>query len=141
MSFENAYISKSEYEQYDLAEVDKKYVPMSYCDSAWTIDRARNIHMRSVSRTVPPDMGPHDPFWLFWWKTAYVVFETSTLQRATKDNKWRAHKTLTRLEVPPNLQMHIEEIVEDIEAALKVYGTGGVNCIAENYQLRFDVRA
>ncbi len=141
MPFENAHISKAEYEAYQLAEIDKRYIPMSYCSEQWTIDRGRNIHLRCVSRSVPPDMGPHDPFWLFFWKSSYVVFGVHISEHATKRNGWVAQKSLTRLELPEELVAFREEIVSDIKDALQTYGTGGVHCIAENFQLRLEISA
>jgi hypothetical protein len=141
MPFENERITAADYALYQLALIDKRYQPMSNCSSQWTIDRERNVHMRCVTRTVPPEMGPHAPFWLLFWKTAYVIFEKSYLQHATRDNNWSAHAVLTRLEIPEQLLASKNEIIKDIEAALRVYGTGGIYCSAENFQLRFDVSA
>lgn len=140
MPFENERITAEDYELYQLASIDRHYVPMSNCSSQWAIDRSRLVHMRKVSRTVPPEMGPHTPFWLLFWKTAYVIFEVSHLEHASKDNCWTAHVALTRLEIPEQLLANRSEIVKDIKAALQVYGTGGVLCDAQNFRLRFVVR-
>ena len=139
MPFVNARITPKEYEQYRLGEIDKNYAPMSNVSSQWTLDRDRNIHMRVVSRTVPPDMGGHDPFQLFWWKTGYVIFGCKYLQHATKDNDWQSHQKLTRLEIPASLLRHRDEIIEDVRHALTAYGTGGVYCLAEGYKLKFEL--
>lgn len=139
MAFENERITAEDYELHQLALIDRRYTPMSNCSSQWTIDRTRHVHMRYVSRTVPPEMGPRVPFWLLFWKTAYVIFEVSHLKHASQDNSWSAHVALTRLEIPGQLLAKKTEIVKDIEAALRVYGTGGVYCIAQKFQLRFDV--
>jgi len=77
MPFQNEHISDEDYRLHGLALLNQRYEPMSNCSSQWTIDRSRHVHMRCVSRVVPPEMGPHNPFWLFFWKTAYVIFETS----------------------------------------------------------------
>jgi hypothetical protein len=140
MSFENARITAEEYERYQLATVDKKW-PLSNCSSQWTIDRERNVHMRAVSRTVPLDIGPHNTFWLLFWKSAYVRFECQHVQHASKSNGWHNHQVLTMLEVPDQLSEFASEIVADIEEALKTYGTGGIHCIAQGFHLKLDVRA
>lgn len=139
MTFENANISKEEYVAYRLGEIDWRYKPMSNCSSQWTIDRERNIHMRCVSRTVPPDMGPHDPFWLFYWKTDYVIVHVQVTEHASQSNGWVARTILTKLEIPMALKTHKQEIVNDIREAMQAYGTGGVHCIAENFQSNFSV--
>lgn len=140
MAFENARITSEEYVLHDLASVDKKW-PMHNCSSQWTIDRDRNVHMRQISRTVPPDMGFVSPFWMMFWKSAYVQFECDVVQHATADNDWCAHKILSRLEIPAQLKCNTGEIVADIEAALTTYGTGGLHCIAKGFSLKFDVTA
>jgi hypothetical protein len=139
MPFVNEHIPHTEYQARGLGEIDKRYTPMSSVSSDWTIDRERDIHMRQVSRTVPTDMGPHTPFFLLWWKSAYVVFACAILQFANKHNGWHGHKRLTRLEIPDDLLPYRSEIVADIESALLVYGTGGVYCKAENFSLTFDI--
>lgn len=141
MAFENAYITSAEYEQFQLAQVDAEFGPMSRCSSQWTIDRVRNIHMRQVTRTVPSDMGPHEPFWLFFWKSDYVRFACKHLRHATQENDWNARLALVRLDIPTQLHAARSEILHDIEAALQVYGSGGVHSIAKRFHLEFDVRA
>lgn len=138
MPFENALISKDEYEAYCLSEIDRNY-PLSNCSSQWTIDRSQNIHMRCVSRAVPSDMGPHDPLWLLFWKTDYVLFRIQIKEHATEQNGWVAHKALTQIELPESLKAAKSEIIRDIEAALKVYGTGGVHCKSKDFTLAFEV--
>lgn len=139
MAFENARISQEEYEAYHLGEIDARYTPMNNVSSDWTIDRERNIHMRTVSRTVPPDMGPINPFRLFFWKNDYVMFECKQTQRAKEHNNWCSHQTLVRLEIPENLRSQRSEIVSDIEEALKAYRTGGIYSKAPHFKLKLSV--
>lgn len=137
MGFENAYITAAEYFQYGLADIDKRYEPMMSCSSDWTIDREHGMHMRSASRVVPPDSGPKGPYWLFFWKTGYVIFECEVIQPASEHNNWTAHKRLSCIELPEHLALHKVEIIRDIESALIAWGTGGVYCKAKDFKLVF----
>lgn len=139
MAFVNARITKEEYECFGLGEVDKKYNPMKNVSSDWTIDRERKVHMRTVSRTVPPDMGPINPFCLFFWKSDYVIFECKHVQFAKEDNDWCSHQTLIRLEISEALNPYRNEIIKDIEKALIVYGTGGIYCKAPYFNLKLNI--
>lgn len=139
VSFESARITTEEYVSNNLAAIDAKY-PMMTCSRQWTIDRTKNIHAREVSRTVPSDMGPANSFWLLFWKQGYVIFECATHQNAGPENVWTKHVSLVRLELPEELKPHRAEIINDIEALLKVYGTGGIYCRATAFKLKFDVR-
>lgn len=122
MQFVNARITKEEYIDFGLNEVDQKYRPMKSISSSWTIDRERNIHLRTVSRNVPPEMGPIKPFHLFFWKSAYVIFECDFIQHSNEGNNWCAIQELTKLEIPPELEKIRAEIIQDIKAALTVRG-------------------
>ncbi len=139
MPFVNAIISPAEYKEFELDQIDSHYTPVSNVSSQWTIDRAKEVHMRVVSRTVPPDLSPQEPFQLLWWKTDYVVFGCTHLQYAAKANSWRSHQLLTRLEIPASLMNHRDEIIEDIRLALTAYGTGGVYCVADNFKLTLEL--
>ena len=138
MPFENAPITTEEYERFQLAAIDKEW-PLSRRSSQWTIDRERNIYLLSVSRTVPPDRSAHDPFWLIFWKSAYFCFECRQIEHASKENGWRGHQALTRLEVPEQLKAYRSAILADIEAGLATYGTGGIYCEAKGFELKLDV--
>jgi hypothetical protein len=122
MPFVNERISEADYKSFGLEEVDKKYKPMKYVSSTWAIDRERNIHIRTVSRTVPPDMGPINPFHLFFWKSDYVIFECRHIQHSNEENDWSAIQEIIRLEIPSSLIEHREQIISDIKPALEAIG-------------------
>jgi len=119
LPFINERISEADYAAFELEKVDDKYKPMKHVSSSWAIDRERNIHIRTVSRSVPPDMGPINPFHLFFWKTDYVIFECRHIQHSNKDNDWSAIQEIVRLEIPSGLTSYRSEIIKDIKPALE----------------------
>lgn len=75
--FFNERISSEDANEYNLSEIDKKFVVGGARSRSWTIDRERNMYIRIVSQG-REDIS-HQTAWTFFWGGELLVVELDNI--------------------------------------------------------------
>jgi hypothetical protein len=130
MAFVNEFVSPEDFERYGFKEINRKLRMMDE-ETCWTVDKKRDIYLRWISQ-VPP---PVDPFWHFHMYWHGKLFKVFIKYSGPNLNHLRS---LVGIELPEELEPHREEIIEDLKAALKIFGEFGSFSINKNINVTFD---
>ncbi len=140
MTFINEYIPEDDLIKYNFKKLNKqrsakdrniiseKYSSPGASDE-WTIDRDANIWLRIQYVQSDHTMGGFTGVkgWDYYWKGTlmYVVLETLDAHSDDNNHHWAKQKILD-FQIPPELEKHRSQIVEDLELSLTAYKGGGV---------------
>lgn len=138
MAFINEYISDEDRKKYNIDEIDQNYVVGATRSRSWTVDKERDIYLRNVANG--REEFSHLTDWTFYWSGELIAFrmEVKNTSRIEKGHA-RAHKVITRIDIPDDLQEQRQEIINDIQMALEAYRDGGVFAKSKTYELKLDV--
>lgn len=138
MAFINEYISNDDRVKYNLESIDVCFVVGGAKSKSWTIDRERDIYLRTVARG-REDLR-HESTWIFYWKGELLVLELDNISTSGVVGGHRqGHKKIRSLELPDQLKIHYQEILDDLKEALSVYKDGGIFATSSTYSLILDV--
>jgi hypothetical protein len=137
MPFVNEFIPAEDVEKYGLKEIDKHFVVGGTNSRQWTIDRARGIYLRNVSRG--REDWRNQTEWTFYWRGAELTLRLDLIESSGEkpDEPSWSHWKLVWLNgshgLPEHLRAHKAEILADLEEALVVYGDFGVYTSGPEY--------
>ena len=130
MAFVNEYIPESDYEKYQLNEIDGRYGTAGIFRD-WTIDRRRNIYLKKVN--VGRDEISNFSKWTFYWKGNLLLLKREALGVKEGSHGLRHVCSRINIEIPGDLEIHRKEIQKDLVDAFNAYGGGGVYSTLTNY--------
>lgn len=138
MGFFNERISSEDANEYNLSEIDKKFVVGGTRSRSWTIGRERNMYIRIVSQG-REDIG-HQTTWTFFWGGELLVVELDNISTdGEPGGRRQGHKKLRKLVIPKHLEVRRQDILNDLKEALTAYKDGGVYATASEYSLVLDI--
>lgn len=137
MAFVNEYICDDDYKKYDIEKIDEGYVVGGTSSNSWTIDRDRDVYLRSVARG--REEFSHWSTWTLYWHGDLIVLDLENLSTSgPTGGVCHGHKRVRSIQIPLHLEEHRVEILSDLKDALTAYKDGGVFARASDYTLTLD---
>ncbi|MBS0355280.1 MAG: hypothetical protein JSR83_15435 [Proteobacteria bacterium] len=138
MAFVNEYLSEDDCKKYEIHLIDERFVVGGTSSNSWTIDRDRNIYLRTVARG--REEFSHLSTWTLYWHEDLIVLELENLSTSgPTGGVCHGHKRVRSIEIPPHLEDKRADILSDLKDALTAYKDGGVYARATEYTLTLDV--
>jgi hypothetical protein len=137
MTFINEYISAEDLKKYDIENIDKRFIVGGTSSRSWTVDRERDIYLRTVARG--REEFSHQSTWTFYWHGELIILELDNISTSGVAGGERCgHKKLRSITIPNHLEASYDEILADLKEALTAYKDGGVFATATAYSVIID---
>jgi hypothetical protein len=135
VAFVNEYISAEDRQAYGIEAIDQNFVTGGTNSRQWTIDRARDIYLRMVTRG--REEVAHQSTWTLYWHGELIVVDLSLVATSISSDRQSgsARYQLRRLRLPPYLDEQRDEVMSDLRKALLAYKDGGVYAVASSFAL------
>lgn len=129
MAYINEYISKQDFEKYNIQDLMDTPAAGPLSSRGWTIDRETCSWLYRYAIGIDRDEGykPFD-YWYFFWQEHLMHLTTEVLESkgGGKGQHYQARLKLIEINLPPTLISQKNKILSDLQAALSVYGPGGM---------------
>ena len=130
MAYINEYIPKEDFEKYNIQKLMKTRVIGGISSRDWTIDRETGSWLYNYAIGVDRDEGykPFD-YWYFFWQEHLIHLITECIESkgGGRNQHYRARFKLIEMKLPPTLISQRDKLLSDLQAALSVYGPGGMS--------------
>lgn len=141
MPFVNEYISPDDVARYRLAEIDEKF-SWGTGSRDWTIDRERDIYLRSIGRDRDEEFR-YRTYWTFFWKGEELTLRLDLLDAWGRPGEpggchWRLAYLNGSNGLPGALKRHQQTLVNDLKEALIAYKDDGVFSVKTDYAVVLD---
>lgn len=143
MPFVNEFIPAEDVETYGLKEIDKHFVVGGTNSRQWTIDRARDIYLRNVSRG--REDWRNQTEWTFHWRGTELTLRLDLLEgKGGRGEPGWSHWKLVWLNGSYGLPLHLKasksQVLDDLEEALTAYqGAGIYSADYTSYSVTLDI--
>lgn len=142
MPFVNEFIPAEDVEKYGLKEIDKHFVVGGTNSRQWTIDRARDIYLRNVSRGREEFRNQTE--WTFYWHGEELTLRLDLLEgKGGRGEPGWSHWKLVWLNgshgLPAHLKASKEQVLQDLKDALTAYKDFGVYSSNTDYSVTLDI--
>lgn len=123
MAFVNEYVSEEDIKKYGLEAIDKRYFRADY-KTEWTRDKERDMYLRFMRHG--GEDGVSQQIFAFYWMGNLLEVGVTFQGGGMRDGKRWKWWTLRYLSLPKELELHREEILEDLRDAMSAYGAAGL---------------
>jgi hypothetical protein len=138
VTFVNEYIPIEDIKKYDIENINKRFIVGGTNSQSWTIDREKNIYLRTVARG--REEFSHQSTWTFYWRGELLEVELENISTTgSRGGACSGHKRLRNIEIPQHLETRKAEIISDLKEALAAYKDGGIFATATTYTLTLDI--
>ena len=125
MGFVRENIPEADIVAYGLREINDDLFVVGF-GNGWVIDRTRNIYLRWIRLDKE---SPSTMQFTFFWKG--FLLELDLISSSPDDATFEENTTWTLahqpLDLPPELEAHRDEILQDLRDALTAYGSFGMS--------------
>ena len=135
MVFINEYVSHEDIKKFGIEEIDKRYRKAHY-KPYWTVDCEKNSYLRHMS-VGREELCDHD-FFTFYWGGYLTDVELRSRGEGVIDGKGKKTWTLVYMKLPEVLEDKKPEVIEDLKAALQIFGESGVRSSTIKYTVTFE---
>lgn len=145
MSFINEFISDEDADNYQLKQIDEKFISNGTNARDWTIDRDRSIYLRNVAigSGAEPELR-NRTLWTFYWQGDLLNLRLDLLAgTGGRGEPGWSHWLLVWLNgsngLPAHLRSKKDEVIRDLEEALVAYKDFGVYSKNTEYTITLDI--
>jgi hypothetical protein len=137
MTFVNEYISKKDFAQFRLAELDDAYGIEATRSDNWTIDRERDMILRLVGRGREERAGQTE--YAFYWGKRWTIARVRVTDcGGTRNGPQWVRYALVIPSFPASVPKLKELYLQDLKEALTAYRDFGVRSNATEFSAFFD---
>ncbi|NKI93554.1 hypothetical protein [Rhizobacter sp. SG703] len=135
MTFINEYISAQNIKKYDIEEIDRRFLKVTF-QPDWTVDKERDIYLRFVG-SGREEFATQKECTLYWYGVLLTVRLDQQTGTAPDGSRWRHYKLL-QLDLPESIADQRSKVVSDLKEGLIAYQGGGVYSSGARSTTTFD---
>ena len=129
MAFINEYIPPDDFEKYNIDKLRNLPGLGGTLSDAWTIDRESGSWLYHYASGFDKEIGFNkDQYWYFFWRSHLIDIKTKIMDMRGGGigQHYSARYKIISINCPSSHEINRDEMLLDFQAALSVYGPGGM---------------
>ena len=130
MAFINEYIPPDDYKKYNINELKRiTSAPARTGSRCWAIDRKSGSWLYHVGSGFDREVGfDGEQYWYFFWRNHLIGIKTKVMdvKGSGIGQHYSARQKIISIDCPSSHEINRDEMLLDFQAALSVYGPGGM---------------